>query len=244
MKYTKEEFTEKCISAFALNRLECTAAQGELFYSLTERMLTVNEHLNLTAIKDEDLIICRHYADSAFLSEYIPEGAKVIDVGCGAGFPTLPLAILRPDLKITALDGTAKRITYVKETAELLGLSGVRAVAARAEELAHDSGEREKYDIVTARAVAALPVLSELCLPFVRVGGQMIAMKAALADEEIKASESAISLLGGRISERKSSQLLSSVEEPASRCLVIVDKVKKTSPLYPRHYSKISKKPL
>ena len=200
--------------------------------------------MNLTAIKDEDLIIYRHYVDSVTLSQYIPKGAKVIDVGCGAGFPTLPLAIFRPDLTVTALDGTAKRITYVKETAEELGLTGVRAVAARAEEFSHDGGEREKYDVVTARAVAALPVLSELCLPFARIGGKMVAMKAALADEEIKAAENAIALCGGIISEDKGFELLSKIEAPASRRLVVIDKVKKTPSIYPRHYSKISKKPL
>ena len=244
MKYSKEEFTEKCVSAFRLNGLSCTAEQSEKLYALTERMLRVNEHMNLTAIKDEDLIICRHYADSVTLAEYIPEGAKVIDVGCGAGFPTLPLAIFRPDLKITALDGTAKRINYVSETARELSLSGVRAIAARAEELAHDPLERESYDVVTARAVAALPVLSELCLPFCRVGGRMVAMKAALADEEIAASENAIRLCGGSISAVKSFELLSPIEPSAERKLIIIDKVKKTAPLYPRHYSKISKKPL
>ena len=244
MKYGKEEFVKKCIEAFALNSLECGEKQGELLYALTDRMLRINEHLNLTAIKDEDAIIFRHYVDSVTLSEYIPEGARVIDVGCGAEFPTLPLAIFRPDLSITALDGTAKRINYVRETAAELGLKGVRAVAARAEELAHDGAERESYDIVTARAVAALPVLSELCLPFAATGGRMIAMKAALADEEIAASENAIRLCGGSISETKSFDILSSIEEPACRRLIIIDKVKKTAPLYPRHYSKISKKPL
>lgn len=244
MKYSKEEFIEKCVAAFALNRLECTPEQGCALYELTDRMLTVNEHLNLTAIKDEDAIIFRHYVDSVTLAAYIPKDARMLDVGCGAGFPTLPLAIFRPDLKITALDGTAKRITYVAETARMLGLSGVRAVAARAEELAHDPKERESYDVVTARAVAALPVLSELCLPFAKVGGQMIAMKAALADEELAASENAIRLCGGSISETGSFELLSDTEEPAARRLIIIDKVKKTAPLYPRHYSKISKKPL
>ena len=244
MKYGKEEFTEKCIAAFRLNGLECTKEQGEQLYALTERMLRVNEQMNLTAIKDEDLIIPRHYVDSVTLAEYIPEGAKIIDVGCGAGFPTLPLAIFRPDLKITALDGTAKRINYVAETARELGLTGVRAIAARAEEFAHDSSERESYDVVTARAVAALPVLAELCLPFCGVGGRMVAMKAALADEEISAAQNAIKLCGGSLWEAKSFELMSSVEAPATRKLVIIDKVKKTAPLYPRHYSKISKKPL
>ena len=244
MKYEKAEFISKCVAAFELNGLECGSAQAEKLFALTDRMLTVNEHMNLTAIKDEDLIIYRHYVDSVTLSRYIPNGARVIDVGCGAGFPTLPLAIFRPDLTITALDGTAKRIAYVKETAAELGLSGVRAIAARAEDLARDERERESYDIVTARAVAALPVLTELCLPFVRVGGEMIAMKAALADEEIAASENAIKLLGGRIRTDLDFELLSNIDEPSRRRLIIIGKEKKTPPLYPRHYSKISKKPL
>jgi len=168
----------------------------------------------------------------------------VIDVGCGAGFPTLPLAIFRPDISVTALDGTAKRISYVAETAKMLGLGNVNAVSGRAEELAGTKEYREKFDLATARAVASLPVLSELCIPFVRVGGKMIAMKAQHAEDEINSSRRAVELCGGALSCVRSRQLLSSDDEIQERTLIVIDKIKKTPPEYPRHFSKISKKPL
>ena len=207
-------------------------------------MLEVNKSLNLTAIKEEKAVILKHYVDSLTVSRYIPEGSRIIDVGCGAGFPTLPLAIFRPDLTICALDGTAKRINYVSETAKMLGLTGVSAIAARAEELGTTSGYRESFHIATARAVASLPVLCELCLPFVKVGGRMIAMKSQQASDEIGAAENCIKLCGGSISEVVSCNLKSDNGDIDERNLIIIEKIKKTPPLYPRHYSKISKKPL
>lgn len=241
---TKEEFLLECRNAFELNSLPCSDAQAEALFLLTERMLEVNKGLNLTAIKEEKAIILKHYVDSLTISSYIPQNSKLIDVGCGAGFPTLPLAIFRPDLSITALDGTAKRINYVSETARILGLSGVTAIAARAEELAKDEKYRESFDIVTARAVAALPVLCELCLPFARLSGTMIAMKSQQADDELTAAENCISLCGGTLENTVSCNLKSGNLEYESRKLIFIKKVKKTPLLYPRHYSKISKKPL
>jgi len=241
---TREEFVSKCVELFELNNMECSADQAEALYLLTARMLEVNKSMNLTAIKEENAIILRHYVDSITVSEYIPEGSKVIDVGCGAGFPTLPLAIFRPDISVTALDGTAKRISYVAETAKMLGLGNVNAVSGRAEELAGTKEYREKFDLATARAVASLPVLSELCIPFVRVGGKMIAMKAQHAEDEINSSRRAVELCGGALSCVRSRQLLSSDDEIQERTLIVIDKIKKTPPEYPRHFSKISKKPL
>ena len=241
---TKEEFILECRGIFELNSLPCTEKQAEMLFLLTERMLEVNKSLNLTAIKEENAIILKHYVDSATISKYIPENSNLIDVGCGAGFPTLPLAIFRPDLSILALDGTAKRINYVSETAKMLGLSGVTAIAARAEELANDPAYRESFDFATARAVAGMPVLCELCLPFVRVGGCMIAMKAQQADEELAAAMNCIDLCGGALKDAVSFDLLSKNHECDSRKLIFIEKKKKTPHLYPRHYSKISKKPL
>lgn len=241
---TKEEFVLECRDTFELNSLSCSEEEAEALFLLTERMLEVNKSLNLTAIKDEKSIILKHYADSITISSHIPEGSRLMDVGCGAGFPTIPLAIFRPDLDITALDGTAKRIKYVDETAKMLGLSNVTAVSARAEELANTADYRECFDVVTARAVASLPVLCELCLPFVKVGGVMIAMKAQQADDELTAAKSCIALCGGEIEDVVSCDLRSQELGCESRRLIFIRKVKKTPPLYPRHYSKISKKPL
>ena len=217
--------------------------RAEKLFKLTTIMLEVNKTMNLTAITDMRAVILKHYADSLTVSPFIPEGARVIDIGCGAGFPTLPLAVFRPDIQILAIDGTAKRIDYVKDTANKLGLDNVKAVAARAEELA--AGElRESFDVSTARAVAALPVLSELCLPFVKVGGCFAAMKASQADSELALAANAIKLCGGSVSEVRAVDLTSGGDDVERRNIVLIKKTSPTPKLYPRHYSKISKKPL
>ena len=240
----RTEFISECQRLFALNSLPCDEMQAERLYQLTLRMLEVNQVMNLTAITDEKTIILRHYVDSLMISRYLPTDARVIDVGCGAGFPTLPLAIFRPDLKITALDGTAKRIRYVDETARLLSLTNVTAVAGRAEEYAQKDGYREGFDVATARAVAALPMLSELCLGFVAVGGSMVAMKAQQAEDEISAAKNAISLCGGAVSKVVTTELMSNEGASERRVLALIQKNKPTPQKYPRHFSKISKNPL
>ncbi len=241
-----KEFKELVERGFAKNLPNITPSeeQTEKLFALTQRMLEVNKSMNLTAIKQEKPIILRHYIDSLMVSEIIKEGANVIDIGCGAGFPTLPLAIFRPDLKILALDGTAKRIAYVQETAQLLGLVGVTAVAGRAEELAHSSEHRESFDYATARAVAALPTLAELCLGFVKVGGSFIAMKAQKADEELAQSVGAIGKCGGEVIGVNTKQLIDFDGAEESRSLIRIAKKSATPKEFPRHYSKISKKPL
>jgi 16S rRNA (guanine527-N7)-methyltransferase len=186
----------------------------------------------------------RHYVDSITISEHLPSGASVIDVGWGAGFPTLPLSIFRPDLSITSLDGTAKRIRYVQQTADKLVLKNVQAIAGRAEEYAQSPQFREKFDVATARAVAALPMLSELCLGFIRVGGQMIAMKSLHADEELALSQRGISLCGGAFLKKIEKHLVCDKAESEQRTLLFIQKARSTPKIYPRHFSKISKNPL
>ena len=239
------DFTQKFISIFSANFLGRFADEKTAlcFQALTERMLEVNEHMNLTAITDTDGIILKHYADSLTASEYIPDGASVIDIGCGAGFPSLPLAIARPDLHITALDSTAKRINYISETAHLLGLGNITAVSGRAEELAKNLSYREKYDFACARAVARLNVLCELCLPYVKVGGHFLAMKAN-ADEELAEAGNAISLPGGKLERAERIGLISSGGEANPRTLILIKKISPTPKNYPRNNSQISKKPL
>lgn len=212
-------------------------------YILMQHMLEVNKSLNLTAIKDEKAVIIRHFVDSLTIEPFLPQNAKILDVGCGAGFPSLPLGIFRPDLHITALDSTEKRIRYVRDTAEMLALPHFTAIAARAEELAHNGAYREHYDIVTARAVAALPVLSELCLPFVRAGGRFIAMKSKRGDEELAAARSAVTKLGGTV-ERNLSIILRTADEQDERQLIEIKKSSTTPKDLPRAYAKIAKRPL
>ncbi len=242
----KALFFDFCGTAFQMNDLSDYRSDeiiGKL-YSLTEIMLDVNKHMNLTRITEMNDVILKHYVDSLTVSEYIDNGSTVIDVGCGAGFPSLVLAIARPDLKITALDSTAKRINYINETARTLGLTNIVGIAARAEELAHDPSHREKYDFVCARAVARLNVLSELCMGFVKRGGYFNAMKA-VCDEEINEAMTAIEKLGGTVASIDEFDILSpNPDENCPRCIVSVEKTSSTRDVYPRNYSQINKKPL
>lgn len=217
--------------------------KSEKFLQLTKRMLTENEKYNLTAITDPSKIILNHYADCATLAARLPKGARIIDVGCGAGFPTLPLAIVREDVEILAMDSTAKRIAYVEESARLLGLTNVKAVAMRAEDGAVKPEYREKFDFATARAVAELRILCELCLPYVKVGGQMIAMKGKNAEFELSNSKKAMAILGAK-GVKVEDVRLTNGEEELTHPLIIIDKKSKTPDAYPRPFAKISKKPL
>ncbi len=241
----KSEFSEKLAIGLTKNGLGefATDVIPDKLYALTERMLTVNEYMNLTAITDLDGIVLKHYTDSLTVSKYIPQGASVIDIGCGAGFPSLPLAVARPDVTITALDSTAKRIAYINETAEMLGLTNITAITARAEELANSPDFREKFDISCARAVARLNVLCELCIPYVRVGGSFVAMKAN-ADDELAEAAKAIEKLGGALISAEKFEIATDNVIGDPRCIVSVKKVSQTPKNYPRNNSQIKKKPL
>ncbi len=212
-------------------------------YFLMQHMLEVNKTMNLTAIKEEKAVVVRHFLDSLTILPFLPRNAKMLDVGCGAGFPSLPVGVFREDLTVFALDSTEKRIRYVRDTAEKLSLPHFTAVAARAESLAHDPHHREAFDVVTARAVASLPVLAELCLPFLRVGGSFIAMKATRGEEELAAASSAIIKLGGKVDAVKH-VLLSAEGEQDERLLIVITKIKPTPANLPRPYAKIAKNPL
>ena len=239
------EFKQELTSSLNRNSVEVDLSDDKIekLYELTRIMLEVNASMNLTAITEEKAIILKHYVDSLTVSKYIPKNAKIIDVGCGAGFPCLPLAIFRPDLDITALDSTAKRIKYIDDTANKLNITNIHAVAARAEEYGKKNEYRESFDIATARAVAALPILSELCLPFVNVGGAFVSMKASQGEREAIDAKNAIKLCGGEIKTIDKLELLSD-DTSESRTIISVSKIASTPAKYPRHYSQISKKPL
>lgn len=216
--------------------------QSELFYRFATHLLAENERYNLTAITEPRAVILRHFADSACLCRYLPEGVSLLDVGCGAGFPTLPLAIMRPDVKITAMDATKKRVDFVAATAALLGLSNTETVCGRAEDLAATE-LREHFDCVTARAVAELRVLAEICIPFLRVGGTFLSMKAKNASEELAAASAGIGTLGAHLSAREDFTLKNG-EEELSRTALVFKKNKPTPPTFPRPWARIQKKPL
>ena len=241
----KIKFFKLYTEIFKANHLDefCNEEIIEKMYQMSEYMIEVNQSMNLTAITDTPGIISKHLADSVISAKYIPKNAQVCDVGCGGGFPSLPLAIARPDVTIVGIDSTEKRINYVNESAKRLGLTNLSAIAGRAEELVQDKNLRESFDICIARAVANLPVLSELCIPFVAVGGSFIAMKGKLGDDEItKASQK----LGAEvISENTIARYtLITPSGDESRCIVKLNKLANTEAKYPRNYSQIKKKPL
>ena len=245
MEINEQNFKSELSRIFKENGLGSmlNAERSEKFLSLTKRMLEENEKYNLTAITDPTKIILNHYADCVTLSAKLKKGATIIDVGCGAGFPTLPLAIVREDLKIVAMDSTAKRVAYVDATAKLLGLTNVTAVVMRAEDGARLTEYREKFDYATARAVAEMRVLTELCLPYVKVGGVMIAMKGKNAEFELSSSKKAIAMLGGK-NPSVENVTLTGGGESFSHPLIIIEKKSKTPDTYPRPFAQISKKPL
>ena len=246
----KKEFTDHFLMLAQLNNIEATEETAESFYALSDCLCEANKIHNLTAIKEEKDIILKHFIDSLFISKQIPQNATVLDVGCGPGFPSLPLALYRSDLTVTGVDSTSKKVNYVNATAKTLGLENIKAISARAEDLAKTE-LRESFDFVTARAVASLPVLCELCLPFVKVGGLFVAMKAQNSDSEISAALSAVGKCGGEYYKTVFKTLCavdtddpSADEKNEKRSLIIIKKVKKTPEIYPRIYSKITKKPL
>lgn len=211
------------------------------FQKLAELLVEQNKTMNLTAITDPDGIAVKHFADSisVLTATEFAENAKVLDVGTGAGFPGIPLLIMRPDLDLTMLDSTAKKLKYVANTVDELGLSA-NVLHTRAEEAGQSKEYRETFDIVCSRAVAALNVLCEYCLPFVKVGGYFVAMKAAKAQEEIDDAKAAIKLLGGKIIEEKSFKL----SDGGERNIIIIKKISHVPPKYPRVSAQIAKKPL
>ena len=239
------DHTQLIKDVFSKNNLEelLNITSLDKLNRLIDRMITVNEKMNLTAIKDAEDIILKHIADSATVIKYIPQKAKLLDVGTGGGFPALPIAIFRPDVNVYALDSTLKKLKYIEETADILELDNVKIVSGRAEELGRTVNYRERFDIVTARAVASLNVLTELCVPFVKVGGSFISMKGCAAESEILSAKSGIIQLGGTKFEDITFNLSYNNVE-LQRHIVISKKVKNTPDSFPRMYNRITKKPL
>ncbi len=211
-------------------------------------LLHVNSHTNLTRIVEPAQIAVKHFADSLTLFRALPDiadGATLADVGTGAGFPGMVLKIARPDLRVTLIDSTAKRLSFLREVADMLDLRGIFLVHARAEEAGRDARHRDAYDFVTARAVAALPTLLEWCGPLVRVGGCFVALKAANVDEEKTAAENAAVLLGLFPTGDIALTLPQTPDdEPAHRRLIVYEKRKPTPARFPRRAAEIKAKPL
>lgn len=205
-----------------------------------EELVETNAHMNLTAITEPEEIWAKHFLDSAVLLQKVvlPLGASCIDVGTGAGFPGMVLAIFRPDLQVTLLDSLQKRIGFLERIAEKLGLVNVQCIHARAEDMAQNPAYREQYDLATARAVAAMPVLTEYCLPFVKLGGEFAAMKGP--SETASSAAHAVEILGGVIISEEEYML----EQVGMRRLIRIRKETPTAVTFPRRSDKIKKQPL
>ena len=232
------------------NRLAATAAEWGLalnhtqldqFATYADALRRWNEQVNLTAITDEAQIVTRHFLDSLRCAlSWGVDPRRLVDVGAGAGFPGLPLKILRPELALTLVESVEKKAAFLRHVVTMLGLREVEIVTARAEAIGRDAAYREQYDVAVARAVAELRVLSEYCLPLCRIGGRFLAPKGTRIEAEVRAAHAAIATLGGRI------VALEEVHLPGMepRMLVVVEKVEATPLRYPRAIGVPSKRPL
>lgn len=229
---------ERGLAALGIQAPPQAAEQLDRYAQL---LLEKNQVMNLTAITEPSQVAALHMLDSAALlkAAELEEGTALADVGTGAGFPGLVLKILRPALEVTLLDSLGKRLDWLEEVRAELNLTGVRTVHARAEEYAAEN--RESFDAVTSRAVAALPMLAELCLPLVRTGGVFLSMKSVDSDQELAQAQNAIRILGGRV-ERTADYAIP--ETDVRHRVIVIRKVEKTPEKYPRAFAKMKKSPL
>ena len=231
------ERIEFIISEFQKCNIELSQDKADKLLKLYEFLVEYNQNVNLTAITNFEEVVVKHFIDSVlpFSMIDIKENSSFIDVGTGAGFPSIPLMIVRPDLKGTLLEALNKRCVFLEKACELTGVD-VKVVHGRAEDYAKE--KREAFDFATARAVAAMPVLCEYCIPYVKTGGRFIALKSVNEDET--QCEKAVKVLGGKIAKIKAY----TITNGDNRRLFIIDKVSQTPTKYPRNPSMIKKKPL
>ncbi|WP_413627734.1 16S rRNA (guanine(527)-N(7))-methyltransferase RsmG [Fructilactobacillus vespulae] len=238
---TPEQFRQ----ALAQQGFELSDKQMKQFEDYFNLLVEYNKNVNLTNITERDDVYLKHFYDSispAFFVSNLKTNQSLVDVGAGAGFPSIPLKIINPDLQVTIVDSLNKRIVFLQQLVEKLGLSGVNLVHARAEEFgSRRAKSRESFDLATARALARLSVMSELCLPLVKIGGKLIAMKAAKAPEELTDATKAIHVLGGNVDQDFEFQLPENDEE---RHIITINKERKTPIKYPRKPGKPSKEPI
>ena len=223
-------------------KITLTENQYEQFQKYFELLAEWNEKMNLTAITDESGVALKHFADSLSLLNFvdIPQNSSLADVGTGAGFPGVVLKIARPDIKLTLIDSLNKRLVFLGEVCAQLGIEA-ELIHSSAEDGARDEKLRESFDFAVSRAVARMNVLSEYCLPYVKVGGAFCAMKGAQANEEFKESLNAINTLGGKLENKYFFEL---PENGGERAIAVVRKVKNTPQKYPRQSGKIKAKAL
>jgi len=251
MEQYMSTFNNTLLEVLELNGMSDFSSRADKLEALYKALVETNKLYNLTAVTDELGVSALHFADSLMAMPYIYEfigkngelsGKKALDIGCGAGFPCLPIAISAPEMTVNGVDSTAKKVDFSNKFAASIGLDGFSSIAARAEELA-GTEMREAYDFVTARAVSRLNVLCELALPFVKEGGYFLAMKGSKGAEEYEEAKNGIEILGGKLIRLDEKELILP-SEAQKRTLILIKKVRSTDKKYPRMYSKIVKSPL
>lgn len=215
--------------------------QIEKFYKYMNLLIEWNQKINLTAITNPEEIILKHFIDSLTIEKNVKQNSYIVDVGTGAGFPGIPLKIVRNDLQIVLLDSLNKRIQFLNEVINQLGLTNIEMVHARVEEFGKNKEHREKFDIATSRAVANLSTLSEYMIPLVKVDGKCICMKGKKVEQELQDAKNAIKILGGKIESKEELQL---IENDMNRNIILISKVKSTPSKYPRKAGMPSKEPI
>lgn len=216
--------------------------QQKLFDLYFSHLIETNKVLNLTAITQENEVAIKHFLDSALAVQLISENAKVVDVGSGAGFPAIPLKIIRSDLEICMVDSLNKRVNFLNEVISILNLKNAKAIHSRAEDFAKTN--REKFDCAVARAVAPLNTLVEYLLPLVKIGGSAIIYKASKLDEELLISQNAISTLGGKVKKIEKFTIKEDGFEDMERNILLIEKISQTPAKYPRYGNKPRTSPI
>ncbi len=226
------------VEAFSKNNIAISEKQAEQFEVYCDFLLEYNEKVNLTAVTDEKEVIEKHFIDSVKGASLIKENALCADIGTGAGFPGVPLAIMRPDINVCLIDALNKRLVFLNELKEKIGLTNVYTVHGRSEDLGKGD-MRHKFDYAFSRAVARMSVLLEYDLPFVKKGGYMLAWKGPQVFDEIKEGENALKILGGTVENIYNADMVEN-----EHYIAVIKKIKDTSPKYPRQAGMIKKKPL
>ncbi len=232
-------FQSKLKNIFEKNNMILSDFQIKQFETFFNLLVEWNKKMNLTSIIDLEEVITKHFLDSVLPKDFLREGSLVIDIGCGAGFPSIPLKIIRPDIKLTLVDSVRKKLNFVQEVVQQLELKEVSIIHSRAEELAFSKIHREKFDICVSRAVAELNVLSEYCLPFIKINGYFLAYKAQSAEEELFNAEKAIKILGGKVEKIQTFNF-----EKLSRKIIFIKKCFPTPLNFPRDKNMPRRNPL